>query len=118
MIPYDIGTTYLALRRWSDAEHEMTRALALDSHYTLAKTNLARTYVNSTGNIRRARQESEGVPGHAEDAVKILRRLLTIPAGHVISLARLKIDPVWDPIRTDPDVQRLLSGPEPATIYK
>ncbi len=61
-IPDDIGTTYLALRRWNDAEHEMTRALALDSHYTLAKANLARTYVNSTGNIRRARQASEGGP--------------------------------------------------------
>jgi TolB-like protein/Flp pilus assembly protein TadD len=262
LVPYDIGTTYLALRRWNDAEHETTRALALDSHYTLAKAGLARTYVNSSGNIRRARRAFEGVPannklgigpywgtlslmideriyfdvfernfsealkaldlvsndtpearlrqlearvgihvlagqdaaskpeceqarallearlserpedrysltglawvyvclgrnadarrvaqqaadslpiekdalagpfplaglaeieartGHAEDAVKILRRLLTIPAGHVISLARLKIDPVWDPIRNDPGFQKLLSGPEPATVYK
>ena len=53
-----------------------------------------------------------------EEAVKILRRLLTIPAGHEISVARLKIDPVWDPIRNDPGFQKLLSEPEPETIYK
>ena len=35
-----------------------------------------------------------------EEAVKRLRHLLSIPAGQRISIARLKIDPVWDPIRT------------------
>jgi hypothetical protein len=29
-----------------------------------------------------------------------------------ISITRLKIDPVWDPIRNRPDFQQLLSGPE------
>jgi hypothetical protein len=38
--------------------------------------------------------------------------LLSIPAGHVISIARLKVDPVWDPIRDRPDFQQLLLGPE------
>src|SRR6267154_1280455 len=47
-----------------------------------------------------------------EEAVKRLRHLLSIPAGQRISIARLKIDPVWDPIRTRPDFQQLLSGPE------
>ena len=56
--------------------------------------------------------------GRTEEAVKILRQLLTIPAGEYISLARLKIDPVWDPIRNDPGFQKLLSEPEPETIYK
>src|SRR6476660_10008657 len=48
----------------------------------------------------------------AEEAVKRIRTLLSIPAGQRISIARLKIDPVWDPIRTRPDFQQLLSGPE------
>ena len=56
--------------------------------------------------------------GHFEEAVKILRRLLTIPAGDVVSNARLKIDPVWDPIRNDPGFQKLLSEPEPETVYQ
>jgi hypothetical protein len=38
--------------------------------------------------------------------------LLSIPAGGAASIAALKIDPVWDPIRNRPDFQQLLSGPE------
>jgi TolB-like protein/Tfp pilus assembly protein PilF len=261
-IPGQIGETYLTLRRWSDAEHVLIHALALDPHDVLAARFLALTYINSTGDIRRARRAFEGVPpesklsvapargviavvidyrayldvlerhfgdalkawdsppsntpearlrqlearvgiqvlagqsavakpeceqtrallearlaerpedrnsltalawvyvcvgrnadalrvarraadllpiekdalagrlflaglaeieartGRAEDAVKILRQLITAPAGGVVSVARLKIDPVWDPIRNDPDFQKLISEPEPATIYK
>jgi hypothetical protein len=29
-----------------------------------------------------------------------------------VSIARLKIDPVWDPIRNDPGFQQLLGGSE------
>jgi tetratricopeptide (TPR) repeat protein len=261
-IPAEIGNIYNILRRWSDAEHKLTRALALDPHNALTAVYLAHTYINSTGDIHRARRAFEGVPagsklnvvpgwgtiavmvdervyldifekhfadalkawdtptsntpearlrqlearvgiqvlagqggvanseceqtrallearlaerpedrismvalawvdvclgrnsdalrvaqqaadllpiekdalagpyflaglaqieahtGHFEEAVKILRRLLTIPAGDVVSIARLKIDPVWDPIRNDPDFQKLISEPEPATVYK
>jgi len=53
-----------------------------------------------------------------EEAVKILRPLLTVPAGEYVSVARLKIDPVWDPIRNNPEFQKLLSDPEPETVYK
>jgi TolB-like protein/Tfp pilus assembly protein PilF len=47
-----------------------------------------------------------------EEAIKRLRHLLSIPAGRDVSIALLKIDPVWDPIRNRPDFQQLLSGPE------
>jgi TolB-like protein/Flp pilus assembly protein TadD len=261
-IPGNIGTTYVALRRWSDAEHAATRALALDPHNALSLNLLAATYINSSGDIRRARRALEGVPveselsvtpnrgtisniigprayldifekhftdalkawdvppsnipeahlrqlearvgtqvlagqgaaakseceqarallearlakraedrnsltalawvyvclgrnadalrvarqaadllpiekdalagplflaglaeieartGRTEEAVKILRQLITAPAGQVVSVARLKIDPVWDPICDDPGFQKLLSEPEPATVYK
>jgi len=60
----------------------------------------------------------EARTGRSEEAVKLLRKLLTIPAGEFISVARLKIDPVWDPIRNDPGFQKLLSGLEPETVYK
>jgi TolB-like protein/tRNA A-37 threonylcarbamoyl transferase component Bud32 len=56
--------------------------------------------------------------GRPEEAVKILCQLLTIPAGEYVSLTRLKIDPVWDPIRNNPEFQKLLSEPEPETVYK
>jgi TolB-like protein/Tfp pilus assembly protein PilF len=54
----------------------------------------------------------EARAGAPEEAIKRLRRLLSIPAGQTASIALLKIDPVWDPIRNRPDFQQLLSGPE------
>src|SRR5207247_8838874 len=53
--------------------------------------------------------EIEARTGHADEAVRILRQLITVPAGGVVSIARLKIDPVWDSIRNDPGVQKLVS---------
>ena len=50
--------------------------------------------------------------GAPDEAVNTLRRLMAIPAGQWISLQRLKIDPVWDPLRNRPDFQQLLSGKE------
>jgi serine/threonine-protein kinase len=50
--------------------------------------------------------------GAPDEAIKRLQRLLSIPGGQVASIALLKIDPVWDPIRNRPDFQQLLSRPE------
>jgi Flp pilus assembly protein TadD len=60
----------------------------------------------------------EAHAGRPEEAVKILRQLLTFPAGVEISIARLKIDPAWDPIRSNAEFQKLLSEPEPKTLYE
>ena len=54
----------------------------------------------------------EARAGAPDEAIKRLRHLLSIPAGGAVSIARLKIDPVWDPIRNRPDFQQLLLGPE------
>jgi serine/threonine-protein kinase len=84
--------------------------------------------------VRLARQASELVPlekdvlaghfclvayaeiqaraGQPAQAIKTLQRLLSIPAGQHTSIQRLKIDPVWDPIRNDPGFQQLLAGKE------
>jgi TolB-like protein/Flp pilus assembly protein TadD len=56
--------------------------------------------------------EVEARAGETGAAIKILHRLLSIPAGMEVSIARLKIDPVWDPIRNDPGFQQLLGGKE------
>jgi TolB-like protein/Flp pilus assembly protein TadD len=64
--PAEIGSTYITLRRWNDAEHALTRALALDPHNALAAYFLCRTYVNNTGDIRRARRAFEGVPADSK----------------------------------------------------
>ena len=56
--------------------------------------------------------EIEARTGHTAEAVKTLHYLLSIPAGMEVSLARLRIDPVWDPIRNDPGFQQLLTSKE------
>jgi TolB-like protein/Tfp pilus assembly protein PilF len=53
--------------------------------------------------------EIEARTGATADAIAILRLLLSVPAGGSVSIARLKIDPVWDPIRNDPAFQQLLA---------
>jgi TolB-like protein/Tfp pilus assembly protein PilF len=65
-IPANIGLTYLVLRRWSHAEHALVRALAIDPHNALAAELLARAYINSTGDIGRARRAFDGVPADSK----------------------------------------------------
>jgi serine/threonine-protein kinase len=65
------------------------------------------------GNILQAGlAEIKARTGATADAVGILRWLLSVPAGEAVSIARLKIDPVWDPIRNDPGFQELLADKE------
>jgi serine/threonine protein kinase len=51
--------------------------------------------------------------GDADHAIPILKRLLQIPSGATITPALLRLDPVWDQIRTDPRFQRLASEKQP-----
>lgn len=50
--------------------------------------------------------------GESAEAIKTLRYMLSIPSGIAISINRLKLDPVWDPIREEPEFQKLLASPE------
>ncbi len=56
--------------------------------------------------------EIQARAGQTAEAVKTLQRLLSIPAGLSVSIQRLKIDPVWDPIRNDPGFQQLFTMKE------
>lgn len=56
--------------------------------------------------------EIEAQTGETNEAIGNLRKLLSIPAGVFVSIQRLKIDPVWDPIRNDSGFQQLLAGKE------
>jgi len=69
---------------------------------------LEKDAVLGSGNLA-ALAEIQARTGEVKDAVDNLRRLLSIPAGETVSIVRLKIDPVWDPIRNDPGFQQLLT---------
>jgi tetratricopeptide (TPR) repeat protein len=99
----ELSWVYLALGRHADA-------LRLSRH--AADTISIEKDALAGPNFQNGLAQIEARAGAPAEAVKRLRYLLSIPAGQVASIARLKIDPVWDPIRDRPDFQQLLSGPE------
>ena len=99
----ELSWVYLALGRNADALRLSRQAADTIS---IEKDALA------APNFQMGLAQIEARAGAPEEAIKRLRRLLSIPAGGVVSIAGLKMDPVWDPIRNRPDFQQLLSGPE------
>ena len=98
-----LSWTYVALGRKADAlrvAKDLSKLLPPERDALLGAANL--------GGLA----EIEAHTGATADAVAILHRLLSIPAGETVSIARLKVDPVWDPIRNDPGFQRLLTDKE------
>jgi TolB-like protein/Tfp pilus assembly protein PilF len=99
----ELALVYLALGRNADALRLSRQAADTIS---IEKDALA------GANFQIGLAQIEARAGAPEEAIKRIRRLLSIPAGGAASIAALKIDPVWDPIRNRPDFQQLLSGPE------
>ncbi len=56
--------------------------------------------------------------GEVDRAVDLIAQLLTMPGAERITLAHLRFGWEWDPLRKDPRFQKILEGPEPATIYR
>ena len=91
---------YLALKRNDDATKLARHAADLLPHEKDAVVgNLLLTGL----------AEIEARTGATAEAIAILRRQLSVPAGGSVSIARLKIDPLWDPIRNDLGFQQLLA---------
>jgi TolB-like protein/Tfp pilus assembly protein PilF len=97
----ELAWVYLAIGRKADALRVCREAADLLPIETDA-------ILGAAGQLGLA--EIEAWADKPEEATKRLRHLLSIPSG--ISIARLKIDPVWDPIRNRPDFQQLLTGTE------
>ena len=57
---------------------------------------------------RRVLAEAQMRASRVDEAVQTLRGLLQAPAGNVLSVYSLRLDPTWDPLRKDPGFRALL----------
>jgi hypothetical protein len=60
----------------------------------------------------------EAQMGEIDSAIARIERLLVVPYGAFpLNQAKLRIDPVWDPLRSHPRFKAIVEGPEPKTVY-
>jgi TolB-like protein/Flp pilus assembly protein TadD len=98
-----LSWVYLALGRPADALHlaaQAAQALPIETDRLAGAVCAA------------GQAEIQARTGEPQQAIETLRYLLSIPAGQTISIHRLKIDPVWDPLRNDSEFQKLLTMKE------
>ena len=82
--------------RMADAVRDGERGVAMneDAYYEpYLEQQLARIYLLS---------------GQADKAIDLLERLVRVP--HTLSAGWLRIDPTWDPLRSQPGFVRLVEG--------
>lgn len=110
-----LGLIYAYMQKKEDAIRESRRAVELEPetqdafHGPQFAANLALVY---------------SLLAKEEQAITLIERLLSTPGAVTgsddscsITLADLRLRPVWDALRSDPRFQKILAGPEPKTIY-
>jgi TolB-like protein/Tfp pilus assembly protein PilF len=96
----ELAWVYLGLRRNVDAVATARRATEImpPSRDVLAGNGL-----------RVGLAEVEAHAGMVPEAIAIVREVLLSPGGGPVSIGTLKHDPVWEPLRSDPQFQQLLT---------
>jgi TolB-like protein/cytochrome c-type biogenesis protein CcmH/NrfG len=100
----DLGRTYAGLGEAASAIAEGQKAMAMQPTSKDPFEGPVEEY---------AMAQIYALLGDADHAMPILKRLLQIPFGEVITPALLQIDPIWDPIRNDPRFQELAAEKTP-----
>ena len=108
-----LGLLYAFLGRKEDALREGQRAMELKpiTHDVIEGAVVEDFYTLTCARL-----------GESDKAISRIERLLTTPfavdyADESITLSDLRQRWEWDPVRKDPQFQKILAGPEPKTLY-
>jgi TolB-like protein/DNA-binding winged helix-turn-helix (wHTH) protein/Tfp pilus assembly protein PilF len=107
----NLALLYAFLGRKEDAIREARHAIEIE------RGEVEKNYAASALALIYART------GQPEEAIDLIEHLLTVPiilgrgAVYNLTLTDLKWRWVWDPLRSNPRFQKILSSPEPKTVY-
>ena len=93
-----LGRAYAGMGRKEDALREGRKAVEL--------LPVSRDAFDGPSYLEQLAQIQARV-GNTDEAISLLRQLLQMPAGLVLSQAVLRLDPAWDSLRNDPRFQKL-----------
>jgi len=99
-----LGLAYAGLGRRRDAIDAAHRAMALVPVSTDAYRGPLMAGTAAMGGAAEVLAQA----GDHDGALALLERLFDLPAGREVSVALLRADPVWDPLRADPRFEGLL----------
>jgi len=96
-----LGRAYAGLERKKDAVREGKKAVEL--------LPVSRDAFDGAFYLAQLAQIQARV-GNTDEALSLMRQLLEMPAGLLISQSLLRLDPAWDPLRRDPRFQQLANA--------
>ena len=105
LIPSYLALAYAGLGDKENALRQAERGVALAAKDAVNKPQ-AEAYL----------AQVQGVFGENDAAIAAIPHLLDVPSG--ITLAQLKLDPIWDPLRKDPRFQKIVDDAEKAAATK
>jgi TolB-like protein len=99
-----LGRAYAGLDRRNDAVREGTKAVEL--------LPVSQDAFDGTFYLHQF-AEIQARVGNTDEALSTIRQLLDLSAGLMMSPALLRLDPAWDPIRSDPRFEQIVESLAP-----
>jgi tetratricopeptide (TPR) repeat protein len=106
---YPDSLAYLLVASWSNVcLGRNAEAIAAARHAAELTPASKDAYIR--GDYLAGLAEVDAQAGAPDEALKLIEQLLAMPAGNVMTIERLKRDPVFDPLRGDARLQKLIGN--------